>query len=91
MQKPCLSLSLGFFTCMHDLFSTSNPTLPIVTWPNFQELTFLEFFAGEGNVWKAMRADSLAAIGIDILYDNADPGNQNPFDILSHAGMAWES
>lgn len=56
-----------------------------------QELTFLEFFAGAGNVWRAMRADSVAAIGVDIEYANPDPGDQNPFDILSHAGMALGS
>ncbi|CAK9014583.1 unnamed protein product, partial [Durusdinium trenchii] len=47
------------------------------------ELTFLEFFAGEGNVWKAVRADSKNAVGIDWNYfDN--PDGQNPMDILSN-------
>ncbi|CAK9057780.1 unnamed protein product [Durusdinium trenchii] len=54
--------------------------------PRFPELTFLEFFAGEGNVWKAVRADSKNAVGIDWNYfDN--PDGQNPMDILSNAGL----
>lgn len=52
-----------------------------------QELTFLEFFAGEGEVWRAMRADSIASIGVDINYFQRQPGEQNPMDILSDAGF----
>ena len=54
-----------------------------------QELTVLEFFAGEGHVWKAMRADAISAVGVDIGYVEPEPGNQNPFDILSNAGFGW--
>lgn len=54
-----------------------------------QELCFLEFFAGEGAVWRAVRADSIDAVGVDITYVRAQEGRQNPFDILSNAGMAF--
>lgn len=67
--------------------STHPPThLPRKDPSPLQELTFLEFFAGEGNVWKAVRADSKNAVGIDWNYfDN--PDGQNPMDILSNAGL----
>ena len=60
--------------------------------PLRQELSFLEFFAGAGRVWKAMRADSVEAVGVDINYwgpqlVDDDDVHQNPFDILSNAGM----
>ena len=54
-----------------------------------QELTFLEFFAGEGNTWKAMRADTVSAVGVDITYATMHPGEQHIFDILSNAGFSW--
>ena len=53
-----------------------------------QELTFLEFFAGEGRVWKTIRADSQNSLGIDIRYRDDAPNQQNPFDILTNAGLA---
>ena len=60
--------------------------------PIAQDLAFLEFFAGEGNVWRMMRADSVSSIGIDIRYSqfmgpDGHGSRQNPFDILSDAGM----
>ena len=57
--------------------------------PLSQELSFVEFFAGEGNVWRAVRASSHKCVGIDIDYvDNVLDG-QNPFDILSDAGFGF--
>lgn len=53
-----------------------------------QDLTFLEFFAGQGEVWRALRADSIQSVGIDITYLQKIPGEQNPMDILSDAGFA---
>ena len=61
-----------------------------------QELTFLEFFAGQGHVWKHMRADSIGTIGIDVLYwdsDTHDPRaepHKNPFDILTDSGLSLD-
>ena len=52
-----------------------------------QDLTFIEFFAGAGNCWRAVRADSQYACGLDLEYLKVEAG-QNPFDILSNAGMA---
>ena len=54
-----------------------------------QELTFLEFFAGRGRVWKGLRVDSVNTVGIDICYVENEEGGQNPFDILSCAGMGF--
>ena len=58
---------------------------------DLQELTFCEFFAGEGNVWRCLRADSVQSLGVDIEYwDSASCGDrQNPFDILTTAGLGW--
>ena len=58
---------------------------PLCFW---QDLTFLEFFAGQGEVWRALRADSIGTIGVDIGYMQKTPGDQNPMDILSDAGLA---
>ena len=59
---------------------------------DLQELTFLEFFAGEGKVWRCLRADSIGSIGVDIEYWDRDGSDnrQNPFDILSTAGLGWD-
>ena len=52
-----------------------------------QELSFIEFFAGEGEVWRTVRADAPSSIGLDISY--VDPeGRQNPMDSNSPAGLA---
>lgn len=52
-----------------------------------QDLTFLEFFAGEGRVWKNMRTDAIDAIGVDLAYGDPAPGKTNAFDILTNAGF----
>lgn len=54
-----------------------------------QEITFLEFFCGEGRVWQAVRADTVGSMGIDIRYGSEfdAEGHQNAFDILTNAGM----
>jgi len=54
-----------------------------------QDLTFIEFFAGVGNCWRAVRADSATSVGIDIQDLKPNPGQQNPLDILTNAGMAF--
>ena len=59
-----------------------------------QELTFLEFFAGEGNCWRLVRADSAAAIGLDLTYDNKPwpkDEHRSPFDILSPSGFTYHT
>lgn len=55
-----------------------------------EDLSFLEFYAGEGRVWRALRADSVDAVGVDIGYFNAEEteGSSNAFDILSCSGFA---
>ena len=55
-----------------------------------QELTFLEFFAGRGNCWRAMRAHGENSVGIDIKDFQGHPNDHNPFDILSPAGFAFQ-
>ena len=54
-----------------------------------QELVFLEFFAGTGNTWRCMRADSVSAVGIDINYWDSSNGSENAFDILTCQGLAF--
>ena len=53
-----------------------------------QELTFIEFFAGDNQVWKAVRASGVAAAKVDITYMEHE-GCQNPMDINSSAGMGF--
>lgn len=53
-----------------------------------QELTFIEFFAGEGEVWRTIRADAPSSIGVDITYVDPD-GKQNPMDANTPAGLAF--
>ena len=47
----------------------------------------VEFFAGEGRVWSAVRAENHQAMGIDLLYGSGFERN-NPFDILTDSGLA---
>ena len=54
---------------------------------HLKELTFIEFFAGQGNTWRHMRATSQPACGVDINYMRCP--EQNPMDILSNAGLAY--
>lgn len=59
-----------------------------------QELNFLEFFAGEGNCWRLVRADSESAIGLDLSYDTKPWPNdehRSPFDILSPSGFTYHT
>lgn len=51
-----------------------------------QELCLVEFFAGVGNTWRTVRADSMSAVGVDLTYGN---GN-DAFDILTASGMAYK-
>lgn len=53
-----------------------------------QELTFIEFFAGDNRVWKAVRAAGYEAAKVDITYLE-NHGCQNPMDINSNAGMGF--
>ena len=57
-----------------------------------QELTFIEFFAGRGAVWRLMRASTNSCTGIDMEYwkdHMPDDGSEdrNPFDILNDHGF----
>lgn len=47
----------------------------------------MEFFAGEGNVWKCVRCDQGNAVGLDLEYFHKD--RNNPMDINSDAGLAF--
>ena len=54
-----------------------------------QELAFIEFFAGDNAVWKAVRADGIQAAKIDIAYFENLAGGQNPLDINTNAGLGF--
>lgn len=59
---------------------------------SMQELNFLEFFAGEGRVWKtvAVGMPSTPTVGVDINYGkkDSDSTKTDPFDILTSSGFA---
>ena len=60
-------------------------------WPAIQDLTYVEFFAGVGNVWAAVRADHNMGVPVDIEYWANDPDSRfssNPMDINSDSGLA---
>lgn len=75
----------------HSLPSIQASLPPTTGAISLQELTFIEFFAGEGRVWRTVRADSRSAVGLDINYglgdSNPEDQTRNPFDILTNAGM----
>lgn len=49
----------------------------------------MEFFAGEANVWAAVRADHHPAVPVDITYmDFGGRKGNNPMDINSDSGFA---
>ena len=50
-----------------------------------QELRVVEFFAGQGNVWRTCRVSSAPSLGVDVTYHAPPDGQQNAFDILSSA------
>lgn len=55
-----------------------------------EELNFVEFYAGVGNVWQAVSESGYPAARVDVQYHET-PSNhlkQNPMDILSSAGFA---
>ena len=51
-----------------------------------QDLTYVEFFAGTGNVWRAVRADSHPCVAVDLCYME---GLGTAMDILSDSGFAF--
>ncbi len=52
-----------------------------------QELSYVEFFAGQGEVFRAVRADAHPSCAVDIRWMD---GPKNPMDILSDAGFAFK-
>lgn len=56
---------------------------------SLQELQFVEFFAGEGRVWRTMRVDSVNSVGVDYTYSDGFDDDHNPFDILSDSGFGF--
>ena len=51
-----------------------------------QELSYVEYFAGEAQVFKAVRADHNPSVAVDIRFME---GPHNPMDILSDSGFAF--
>ena len=56
----------------------------------WQEVEFIELFAGAANTWKAVSACSYPACRLDLEYyvERREPVKQNPMDVLSSAGWA---
>ena len=52
----------------------------------FQDLTYVEFFAGEANVWAAIRADHEPSVPVDFTYMKSP---RNAMDICTDAGLAF--
>lgn len=70
---------------------SSIPTKSVLQLLRAQDLSFIEYFAGEGRVWRTVRADSWYSVGLDINYgidDTTNHGGRNAFDILSCSGLA---
>ena len=53
-----------------------------------QDLAYMEFFAGAGNVFKCARQHGVPGIAVDIEY-LADPPANNPLDMNSLSGFAF--
>lgn len=64
-----------------------NPTM-LPAWARVwcQDLTYVEFFAGEGQVWRAVRADYHPSVAVDLCYME---GQGTAMDILSNSGFAF--
>ena len=59
--------------------------------PPLQELSYVELFAGVGNVWRAVSDSGVPAARVDIAYSEdypRGPTKQNAMDIWSSAGFA---
>ena len=54
-----------------------------------QELAFIEFFSGNGEVWRAVRGSTVTAARVDIDYIENVMGGDNPMDVNSKAGMGF--
>ena len=56
-----------------------------------QELQYIEFFAGEANVFKAVRAASVTSAAVDLSYlpPTRQSGKTNAFDVLSTSGFGF--
>ena len=52
-----------------------------------QDLSYLEFFAGEGNVFRCVRQHGIPAVAVDLTYYDAEL-DKNPFNINSASGLA---
>ena len=52
-----------------------------------QDLAYIEFFAGVGNVFKCVRSHNIPAVALDMEYLKNPPGN-NPMDMNSASGYA---
>lgn len=54
-----------------------------------QELGFIEFYAGIGNVWRAVSASGCPSARVDLTYHSPEQPSlkRNPMDILSSAGF----
>lgn len=51
-----------------------------------KDLTYIEFFAGQGEVFRAIRADHHPAVAVDITYMQ---GTGHAMDINSDSGLAF--
>lgn len=97
-HKVCLYKIKKHISIMHEW--EGHPS--IIAWPHqseptngfksasshLQELGFIEFYAGKGEVFKAVRGASVSAAKIDIEYIQNLVGGQNPMDVNSNAGLA---
>lgn len=55
-----------------------------------QEICFIEFFSGDGEVWRAIRLDDVTAARLDIKFIESIHGDgDNPMDINTMSGMGF--
>ena len=58
-----------------------------IVWQDETSFSFVEVFAGQAEVTRMFRFANLPAARLDLLYMDAEPGKQNPMNLLSDAGM----
>ena len=61
----------------------------LIQMANLQELSYVEFFAGQANVWRAVSDSGVPSARVDLTYGTGSQNfKQDPMDILSNAGWA---
>ena len=87
-------VEVDVYTCL-SIYSCENLQLPTfrripLPQPAAQELEFIEFFAGDANVYRSIRVEGTTSAAVDIQYLEDVGLKANPFDITTSSGLATE-